>query len=71
MNKVVHFEIPYDDQDRAQKFYQDVIGWQIIKFPGMDYHMAQLRKAMRKCILQNQVPSMVDYYPNILLVNTQ
>jgi len=40
MNKVVHFEIPYDDQGRAQKFYQDVFGWQIAKFPDMDYHMA-------------------------------
>ncbi len=39
MNKVVHFEIPYDDQDRAQKFYQDVFGWQINKMPDMDYHM--------------------------------
>jgi predicted enzyme related to lactoylglutathione lyase len=40
MNKVVHFEIPYDDQGRAQKFYQDVFGWNISKFPDMDYHMA-------------------------------
>ena len=40
MNKVVHFEIPYDDQGRAQKFYQDVFGWEINKFPDMDYHMA-------------------------------
>ncbi len=40
MNKVVHFEIPYDDQGRAQKFYQEVFGWQISKFPDMDYHMA-------------------------------
>ena len=40
MNKVVHFEIPYDDQGRAQKFYQDVFGWQISKFPDMDYHLA-------------------------------
>lgn len=39
MNKVVHFEIPYDDQGRAQKFYQDVFGWQITKFPEMDYHL--------------------------------
>lgn len=40
MNKVSHFEIPYDDQKRAQKFYQDVFGWQISKFPDMDYHLA-------------------------------
>ncbi|KAF6243195.1 glyoxalase [Nitrosopumilus sp. b1] len=40
MNKVVHFEIPYDDQDRATKFYREVFGWQITKFPDMDYHLA-------------------------------
>jgi len=40
MNKVVHFEIPFDDQSRAQKFYQDVFGWQITKFPEMDYYLA-------------------------------
>ena len=39
MNKVVHFEIPYDDQARAQKFYEDVFGWEITKFPEMDYHL--------------------------------
>ena len=40
MNKVVHFEIPFDDQARAQKFYQDVFDWQINKFGDMDYWMA-------------------------------
>ena len=40
MNKVVHFEIPFDDQTRAQKFYSDVFGWQINKFGDMDYWMA-------------------------------
>ena len=40
MNKVVHFEIPFDDQARAQKFYQDVFSWQINKFGEMDYWMA-------------------------------
>lgn len=39
MNKVVHFEIPFDDATRAQKFYSDVFGWQINKFPQMDYYM--------------------------------
>ena len=41
MNRVVHFEIPFDDSERAQKFYKDVFGWQINKFPGdMEYFMA-------------------------------
>ena len=28
MSKVVHFEIPVEDADRAQKFYGDVFGWE-------------------------------------------
>jgi len=45
MNKVAHFEIPYDDQQRAQKFYQDVFGWQINQFADMDYYMATTCKS--------------------------
>ena len=40
MNKVVHFEITYDDEARAKKFYEDVFGWQINKIPNMDYSFA-------------------------------
>lgn len=39
MDSVTHFEIPCDDTARAQKFYQDVFGWQFAKLPDMDYHM--------------------------------
>lgn len=39
MDKVVHFEIPADDVERAQKFYQEIFGWQIQKvpMPEMEY----------------------------------
>jgi len=39
MESVVHFEIPYDDQARAQEFYENVFGWKWTKVPNMDYHM--------------------------------
>lgn len=35
--RVVHFEIPYDDGDRARGFYQQVFGWQLTSPPGMGY----------------------------------
>ena len=35
--KVVHFEVPYDDADRARAFYADVFGWQIQPMPEMQY----------------------------------
>lgn len=35
--RVVHFEIPADDTDRAQKFYREAFGWSVDAAPGMDY----------------------------------
>jgi predicted enzyme related to lactoylglutathione lyase len=29
MNRVVHFEIPADNQDRAKKFYGENFGWKL------------------------------------------
>lgn len=38
--KVVHFEIPYDDGDRARAFYGETFGWQLLSPPGMGYTLA-------------------------------
>jgi uncharacterized protein len=37
MDKVVHFEIPADDEGRARSFYGSIFGWQLQEMPGMDY----------------------------------
>ena len=38
MPKVIWFEIPVDDPERAIKFYEDVFGWKIEKWDGpFDY----------------------------------
>ena len=37
--RVVHFEIPFDDGDRARSFYKEIFGWQLMEMPGMDYTM--------------------------------
>jgi hypothetical protein len=34
---VVHFEIPFDDEERASRFYAGVFGWQLAPMPGMGY----------------------------------
>ena len=34
MTRVIHFEIPADDPQRAIQFYQDVFGWQFEKWDG-------------------------------------
>lgn len=33
--RVVHFEIPYDDGDRARSFYERAFGWQLMPMPEM------------------------------------
>lgn len=34
MPRVVHFEFPVDDADRAVEFYENVFGWEINKWDG-------------------------------------
>ncbi len=36
-DSVVHFEIPVDKMDRAQKFYKETFGWSINPMPEMEY----------------------------------
>ena len=38
--RVVHFEIPFDDADRARGFYRDAFGWDLVEMPGMSYTLA-------------------------------
>jgi uncharacterized protein len=35
--RVVHFEIPFDEGDRARRFYAEAFGWQLQGMPGMGY----------------------------------
>ena len=35
--RVVHFEIPFDDKERAHSFYSEVFGWNISEIPEMHY----------------------------------
>ena len=36
MPTIVHFEIPADDIERSRKFYNDLFGWKIEKWPGIE-----------------------------------
>jgi uncharacterized protein len=37
MDKVVHFEVPFDDGKRAKSFYKDTFGWEVNEWPEFDY----------------------------------
>jgi uncharacterized protein len=39
MNSIVHFEIPVDDEKRAQNFYSKAFGWMVNPMPEMNYTM--------------------------------
>ena len=41
MDKVVHFEVPFDDKARAMKFYASAFGWKLTDFAEMSYVMAE------------------------------
>ena len=43
-NAIVHFEIPADDVQRAQKFYKQAFGWKISDPWKMDYFLVETRK---------------------------
>ena len=38
--RVVHFEVPYDDAERARGFYREAFGWNLMEMPEMNYTMA-------------------------------
>ena len=37
--RVVHFEVPYEDAERARSFYREVFDWQIQPMPELQYNM--------------------------------
>lgn len=51
MAKVVHFEIPFDNQARASAFYETAFGWKLTAVPEMNYVMAQTAE-----VDENQIP---------------
>ena len=35
--RLVHFEVPFDDAERARGFYRDIFGWGLTELPQMGY----------------------------------
>ncbi len=38
--RVMHFEVPFDDGERARDFYRDVFGWNLMEMPELNYTIA-------------------------------
>ena len=39
MDKVIHFEVPFEDGDRATTFYREAFGWELNAMPQFQYVM--------------------------------
>ncbi|MBM2621573.1 VOC family protein [Actinoplanes sp. LDG1-06] len=39
MDKVIHFELPFDDGERATTFYREAFGWELDSMPQFQYTM--------------------------------
>jgi uncharacterized protein len=39
MDKVIHFEVPFEDGERATSFYREAFGWQLNAMPQFQYVM--------------------------------
>lgn len=37
MNRVIHFEVPFDDGERATTFYREAFGWHLNSMPNYQY----------------------------------
>ena len=53
--RVVHVEFPAQDADRAQKFYEGLLGWSFSQpMEGMDYRMADLGEGQGAAIYPDE-----------------
>lgn len=42
MSRIIHFEVPADNPERAQKFYSQALGWEFTQFGGpMQYWLVK------------------------------
>ncbi|VVB70927.1 Uncharacterised protein [uncultured archaeon] len=64
MPDLIHFEIPADDVERAKKFYTDLFGWKLEKYPGVEYWMIDAQDGIGGGMMKRQQPDqkIVDHF---------
>ncbi len=54
MDKVVHFEIPYDNKNRASGFYSKIFGWKLQDIPETGYTLIYAAKADKNNMVEDK-----------------
>ena len=71
-NSIVHFEIPADDIERAQKFYKQAFGWKISDPWKMKYFIVETKKkgedGINGGLMQRKMPD--QPFMNYVAVNS-
>jgi predicted enzyme related to lactoylglutathione lyase len=62
--KLVHFELPAQDTDRAKKFWSGVFGWEFgdSAMPGMEYYMVRTGEDQGGAIYSDDKSGMKVYF---------
>jgi hypothetical protein len=62
--KLVHFELPAQDTDRAKKFWSGVFGWEFgdSAMPGMEYYMVRTGEDQGGAIYPDDKSGMKVYF---------
>lgn len=82
MSRVVHFELPADDAERAVRFYSTVFGWKISKWegpidywlvatgnkdqPGIDGAIMKRQRPLLAMVNSIEVPSVDDFVQKVV-----
>lgn len=70
MPSIVHFEIPFDDAERAKRFYTELFGWKLESYPGMEYWTIHTQEGTGGGMMKRQHPDhkITDYFgvPSVL-----
>jgi predicted enzyme related to lactoylglutathione lyase len=64
MSAIVHFEIHFDEAERARKFYTELFGWKVEKAPGTEYYMITTQEGTYGGMMKRFNPNqkITDYF---------
>ncbi len=65
MDKVVHFELPFENKDRAMGFYKGLFGWGFTDMGEMDYVLAYAAETDENRMVKDKGAINGGLYPRV------